>query len=162
MGGVIMFFFDWADPPLNIGKAILYLSLHKKDAFQSAANVCMGLFVVTFVVTRNVIFSYIVLHIVNLPDQDFSPSADTIVIYGIKGMLLVLVALMTYWLRMLIKVVYHQFVVNGGNVDDLREQPKHLGQSYSAATTDNEHCKAAVRSSNGIASHHQLYNKKQE
>jgi hypothetical protein len=162
MGGVIMFFFDWADPPLNIGKAILYLSIHKKDGFQSAANVCMGLFVVTFVVTRNVIFSYIVFHIVNLPDQDFSPSADPTVIYGIKGMLLVLVALMTFWLRMLVNVVYHQFVVNGGNVDDLREQPKHIGRSYSAAATANDHCKAAAHSSNGIASHHEHFNTKQE
>ena len=60
IGGVIMFFFDWADPPMLIGKAFLYLSLEKDDVYQQIADACMAIFVVLFVSTRIFVFTWIV------------------------------------------------------------------------------------------------------
>jgi hypothetical protein len=40
-----MLFFDWADPPMLIGKALLYLSREENDIYQRIADICMGIFV---------------------------------------------------------------------------------------------------------------------
>ena len=58
IGGVISFFFDLADPPMLIGKALLYLSVQPDDVYQQIADGCMAIFVVLFVVTRN-LFLYL-------------------------------------------------------------------------------------------------------
>ena len=59
-GGVIMFFFDWADPPMLLAKALVYLSRKPTDWYQWCADRLFETFAVTFFVTRNVIFSYVV------------------------------------------------------------------------------------------------------
>ena len=52
----MFFFFDWADPPTLIAKASLYLSKDSTDIFQFVADCFMGVFVVMFIETRNIVF----------------------------------------------------------------------------------------------------------
>jgi hypothetical protein len=114
IGGVVMFFFDWADPPMMIGKALLYLSLDSTDWFQWIADRCMEVFVVIFIVTRNIVFSYITWSCFQTFPNDWP-------MIGLKGMLLVLVGLMTFWFCLILKIIHHQFFQNQGNVNDIRE-----------------------------------------
>jgi hypothetical protein len=119
IGGAIMFFFDWADPPMMIGKSFLYLSLNDPtttttDWYQWIADRCMEVFVVMFIVTRNIVFSYITWICFQTFPNDWP-------MIGLKGMLLVLVGLMTFWFCLILKIIHHQFFQNQGNVDDIRE-----------------------------------------
>jgi ceramide synthetase len=116
IGGVIMFFFDWADPPMMIGKSFLYLSLDPTDFCQWIADRCIEVFVVVFIVTRNIVFSYITWICFQTFPNDSWP------MIGLKGMLLVLVSLMTFWFCLILKIIHHQFFQNQGNVDDIRER----------------------------------------
>lgn len=99
-----------------IGKALLYLSTEANDVCQQAADVCMAVFVVLFVVTRNIVFNWLVLTQVCWA---FANTSWTIVL--LKGLLLTLVGLMTFWLWLIVKVIYNQFFCNQGHVDDTRE-----------------------------------------
>jgi hypothetical protein len=114
IGGVLMLFFDWADPPMLIGKALLYLSREENDIYQRIADICMGIFVALFVVTRNIIFTCIVYVCL----RDF-PNTGPIV--PLKAMLLALVVLMTFWFGLIFKTIQNQFFNNRGHVDDIRE-----------------------------------------
>jgi hypothetical protein len=118
IGGVIMFFFDWADPPMLLGKALLYLTQSQRDTYQQVADICMGIFVVSFVATRNIIFTVIVYFCL----RDF-PSSNT-AIASLKALLVVLVGLMTFWFALIVKTIYYQFFQNQGHVDDLREKTR--------------------------------------
>jgi hypothetical protein len=115
IGGVVMFFFDWADPPMLIGKAFLYLSLQADDVYQQIADIFMGIFVVLFVASRNVVFTGIVYICL----RDF-PNTNPVL--ALKAMLLVLVGLMTFWLWLIVKIICNQFFNNEGHVDDIREE----------------------------------------
>jgi hypothetical protein len=113
-GGVLMLFFDWADPPMLIGKALLYLSLEENDIYQWIADICMGIFVALFVVTRNIIFTCIVYVCL----RDFPNTGP---LAALKAMLLALVLLMTFWFGLILKTIHNQFFKNRGHVDDIRE-----------------------------------------
>jgi hypothetical protein len=115
IGGVVMFFFDWADPPMMIGKAFLYLSLEAEDAYQTIADICMGVFVAVFIVTRNIIFT----RIVYICFRDLPNTSHEVI--ALKAMLLVLVGLMTFWFGLIAKTIYYQLFSNQGHVDDIRE-----------------------------------------
>jgi hypothetical protein len=109
-----MFFFDWCDPPMMIGKALLYLSRESADWFQFAADRCMEIFVVSFVLTRNLVFPWIVY----ICWRDFPNEWP---INALKGMLLIILGLMIFWLCVIVKVIYYQYCANQGNVVDIRE-----------------------------------------
>jgi TLC domain len=116
IGGVIMFFFDWADPFLLIAKALKYLSKHPQDVFQNSANVMFVLFALSFFLTHNVMFNYVV----SVAFRDFWGTYESNVCCIL---LFLLVILQTYWLGLLIQAIYVQ-VKNGGNVEDVREDDK--------------------------------------
>ena len=117
---VIMFFFDWADPPLLLAKACKYLSecnnidecdATTNDMFQTAANRLFEVFAVTFFLSRNVLYNYVTFQfIVHLPRD---------AVWEI-GCLLSLVALQTYWLLLIIQAAMRQ-AANAGRVEDVRE-----------------------------------------
>lgn len=110
-GAVIMFFFDWADPPLLLAKALKYLSVHPTDAFQTAANRLFELFAVTFFASRNVIYNYVAYQVI----VHLEPNA----VWERVG-LLSLVALQTYWLVLIIQAAMRKSA-NDGCVEDVRE-----------------------------------------
>lgn len=113
MGGVIMFFFDWTDPPLLTAKSLLYLSQSPDDKFQKAADVLFALFAATFFFTRNVLYNYVVyIGVRDLPEWA----------YVCRIMLVVLAALQTWWLYLLGRVI-HKKVVTGA-LSDVREDKK--------------------------------------
>ena len=115
IGGVLMFFFDWADPPMLIGKAFLFLSRRESDMYQQIADICMVLFVFVFVFTRNIIFTGIVY----VCFRDFSNTSPAIIL--LKFLMMVLVVLMTFWFVLILRTVHNQFVKRHGHVDDMRE-----------------------------------------
>jgi len=115
-----MFFFDWADPPMLIAKSLVYLSKQPTDVYQICADLLFEDFAVTFFLTRNLLFNYVVYEC--LWRQDFAifdilPKAQVVLL---KSLLVVLVLLMTYWLYLIIKTAIFQ-LFNRGNVDDIRE-----------------------------------------
>jgi hypothetical protein len=103
-----------------LAKAMVYLSLDANDVYQKIADILMGVFVVSFVATRNIAFTFI-LHIAV---RDCPNTSELLVL---KAMLLVLFGLMTFWLALIAKAVHHQFFKNDGHVDDIREN-HHYGQ----------------------------------
>jgi hypothetical protein len=112
MGGVIMFFFDWADPPLLLAKSLKYLSRHPQDLYQTLANRLFEVFAVVFILTRNVLYNYVVY----IGVRDLPPWA------WISRLLLVLLAvLQTYWLGLLVQAILRQ-KQNNGVVEDMREK----------------------------------------
>jgi ceramide synthetase len=112
MGGVIMFFFDWADPPLLLAKSLKYLSRHPQDLYQTLANRLFEVFAVVFILTRNVLYNYVVY----IGVRDLPPWA------WISRLLLVLLAvLQTYWLSLLVQAILRQ-KQNNGVVEDMREK----------------------------------------
>ena len=116
IGGVIMFFFDWADPFLLIAKSLKYLSKHPQDMFQNSANIMFVLFALSFFLTHNVLFNYVVF----VAFRDFW---GTVPANACCILLLLLVVLQTYWLGLLGQAIYLQ-LENGGNVEDIREEDK--------------------------------------
>lgn len=117
-GGVIMFFFDWADLPLLSAKAFKYLSLDPKDCYTYMANRLFELFALTYFLTRNVMFNFVVyIACRDLPARASGRTA--------KILLVMLAAIQTFWLTLLIKAVKKQ-IANGGNVEDIREDKKKL------------------------------------
>jgi hypothetical protein len=52
IGGVIMGFFDWADPLLLLAKGLKYLSEGADDPLQVPANRHFDFFAVAFILTR--------------------------------------------------------------------------------------------------------------
>ena len=60
IGGVVMFFFDWADPFLLVAKALVYLSRKPTDMYQWWADRLFETFAVAFFLTRNLMFNYVV------------------------------------------------------------------------------------------------------
>jgi hypothetical protein len=112
-GGVIMFFFDWADIPLLSAKTCKYLSKDPQDNFQFAANRLFETFAVLFFVTRNCYYNYVVYCCwMDLPDELASRR--------VQYLLLPLVGLQTYWLYLVIMAVKRQRQ-NGGNAEEIRE-----------------------------------------
>jgi hypothetical protein len=119
IGGVIMFF-DWADPPLLIAKALVYLSKETTDIYQFLADRLFELFAVGFFLTRNVLFSYVVYECLRYDDQKLRTRIPYKQIVFLKTLLVVLALLMVFWLVLIIKAAIHQGS-NKGNVDDIRE-----------------------------------------
>jgi hypothetical protein len=119
LGGPIMCFFDYADPPLLVAKTCKYLSegrrLHQQqpptvDLFQVVANRLFELFAVLFFLTRNGLYNYVVYVI----------SRDLGYLPFFTPFLILLAMLQTYWLYLLIQAVIRQ-IQNGGVVEDVRE-----------------------------------------
>lgn len=117
-GGVIMFFFDWADVPLQSAKAFKYMSIDPKDFYNYVANRLFELFAITYFLTRNLMFNFVVY--TALRDLPTTLSGRIA-----KILLVMLAAVQTFWLTLLIKAVKKQ-VANGGNVEDIREDKKKL------------------------------------
>lgn len=107
-----MLFLDWADPPMLVAKTFRYLSTDPNDKCQFWADRFFELFAVGFVVTRNIMFTYVAWRGM----VDFSNDGVNLLI---KGFLIVLVLLMKFWLWLIIRAAMHQ-VMNDGNVDDIR------------------------------------------
>mmetsp|Transcript_40117 Transcript_40117/g.96870 ORF Transcript_40117/g.96870 Transcript_40117/m.96870 type:complete len:369 (+) Transcript_40117:62-1168(+) len=114
-GGIIMFFFDWADIPLLAAKACKYLSddTIKNDPFQLIANRLFEVFAVTFFCTRNVWYNYIVYSAWKDLDGDVHSRFC-------RYMLLLLAGLQTYWLWLIISAVIRQ-KKSGGRLEDSRD-----------------------------------------
>jgi hypothetical protein len=112
-GGIIMFFFDWADIPLLCAKACKYMSKDPKDAFQTTANRLFEIFAVLFFLTRNVWYNYIVYAVWMDLSNDWMNRCC-------KYLLLILAALQTYWLYLVIKAA-RRISRNQGNVEDVRD-----------------------------------------
>eukprot|EP00934_Nitzschia_sp_Nitz4_P005423 Nitzschia sp. Nitz4//scaffold44_size153857//124175//125354//NITZ4_002742-RA/size153857-augustus-gene-0.25-mRNA-1//-1//CDS//3329552220//5413//frame0 len=115
-GGIIMFFFDWADIPLLSAKICKYLSKHPDDTFQFIANRLFETFAVVFFLTRNGYYNYVVFCAWMDLTSDW-------VNRGCQYLLLLLVVLQTYWLWLIIAAVIRQ-QKNGGNAEDVREDKK--------------------------------------
>ena len=116
---VIMFFFDWADPPLLLAKTCKYMSVHPTDAFQTAANRLFEVFAVTFFLSRNVIYNYVTFQFLKYLDARRDVWEHVF--------LLSLAALQTYWLALIVQAVVRQSA-NNGNVEDVREENGHNGK----------------------------------
>ena len=111
MGGVIMVFFDWTDPPLLTAKSLKYLSRHESDIFQRLANALFIVFALIFILTRNVLYNFVVyVGVRDLPDWAVTS----------KVLLVALALLQTYWFYLLLQVVVKQ-IQSGGVVSDVRE-----------------------------------------
>ena len=121
-GGIIMFFFDWADIPLLYAKCCKYLSYDYHDALQWLANRLFELFVIVFVGTRNVYFTYIVYSA--LVDIEYRTRNSVVC----QTMLILLVVLQTYWLGLIVQAIHRQ-AQNGGHVEDIREEEKNIVKS---------------------------------
>jgi TLC domain len=138
-GGIITYFFDWADPFMLLAKACKYLSSREDDMYQFVTNRLFEVFAVVFVVTRNVMFNYIVYcafaaHYNNDDDDD----ASTATVRRVLLSLLVLLAfVMTYWLVLIVQAAIYQ-LRHSGNVDDIREdevvQKSKLGKRKEKST----------------------------
>eukprot|EP00977_Amphora_coffeiformis_P028025 scaffold34685_cov183-Amphora_coffeaeformis.AAC.5 len=111
---VIMFFFDWADPPLLLAKCCKYMSSKPTDWFQFVANRLFEVFAVTFFLSRNVIYNFVTYtFFVTLPKD---------AIYE-RIFLVLLVLLQTYWFALIVNAVVRR-AENDGNVEDVRENGK--------------------------------------
>jgi len=111
-GGVIMFFFDWADLPLQVAKASKYLSLDSKDIWNYVANRLFELFALTYFVTRNVMYNFVVFVACRDLPEDMNGNIA-------KTLLIMLAAIQTFWLTLLIKAVKKQ--IDNGDVEDIRD-----------------------------------------
>jgi hypothetical protein len=113
-GGIIMFFFDWADIPLLAAKLFKYLSKDPNDMYQFTANRLFELFAVAFFATRNCFYNFVVYRVItDLPVN----TTNRIV----EFLLLTLVGLQTYWMYLIVVAVQRQ-KQRGGNVEDVREK----------------------------------------
>jgi len=113
-GGIIMFFFDWADIPLLSAKLFKYLSKDPNDFCQFAANRLFETFAVCFFLTRNCFFNYVVYCVIRDLEVTF------VSIYC-EVLLVALVILQTYWMYLVVKAVQRQ-QQNGGVAEDVREK----------------------------------------
>ena len=124
-GGIIMFFFDWADIPLLAAKIFKYLSLQKGDFCQNAANRLFEVFALLFFLTRNVYYTYVVYCAwMDIPGN----MTNRICQY----MLIALVVLQTYWIGLIIQAAVRQSK-NDGNIEDVRED----GEEEEVVKADN-------------------------
>mmetsp|Transcript_134296 Transcript_134296/g.199858 ORF Transcript_134296/g.199858 Transcript_134296/m.199858 type:complete len:333 (+) Transcript_134296:175-1173(+) len=114
-GGIIMFFFDWADIPLLSAKICKYLSKSPDDLFQFTANRLFEFFAVLYFCTRNCYYNYVVY-------AAWADLSSDWVNRGCQYLLLLLVVLQTYWLILIIRVAIRQ-AENNGNAADIRDEP---------------------------------------
>jgi hypothetical protein len=119
-GGLLTFFFDWADPFLLVAKAFKYLSRNEADVYQFVTNRLFEVFAVIFLLTRNILFTYIVYCAWT---EEMKPLVDGSDIANarlfLNSMLVLLDLVMTYWLGLIVQGAIHQF--RHGNVEDIRE-----------------------------------------
>ncbi|KAL3904823.1 MAG: hypothetical protein SGILL_009919 [Bacillariaceae sp.] len=112
-GGVIMFFFDWADIPLLLAKACKYVSKSNTDLCQLAANRLFEFFAVLFFATRCVLYNYVVY-------AAWMDLTNDWVNRVCQYLLLLLVALQTYWMGLIINAAV-RISNNGGVAEDARD-----------------------------------------
>jgi hypothetical protein len=112
-GGIIMFFFDWADIPLLCAKACKYLSKDPTDICQTLANRLFEIFAVLFFATRCVFYNYVVY-------SAWMDLSNDWVNRSCQYLLLILVALQSYWMSLIINAVV-RMSRNGGIADDSRD-----------------------------------------
>jgi hypothetical protein len=126
-GGIIMFFFDWADIPLLAAKAFKYLSLDPTDSFELAAKRLFEVFAVTFFVTRVMFYNYIVYcAIVDLPGDRINRTC--------QSLLVALVCLQTYWMGLIIRALIR--ALTKGTLVDERDKDLKSVQSVASLKKD--------------------------
>jgi len=112
VGCVILLFVDWPEIFLRSAKLFKYSSLHPNDGFHFVADRLFEIFGVTFIVTRNIAFSYVAFCIiVDIPSLP-------ITLLLMKALILLLVALMTFWMILILQIARSEYAGNG--LDDLR------------------------------------------
>jgi len=121
-GGVIMFFFDWADPFILLAKACKYLSDDSSDIYQFMADRLFEMFAVVFFLTRNGMYSYVVYAALTDELQE-----NTVTRTALNTLLVVLALLMKYWLFLIGQAVIHRSG-NMGKVEDIREDAPQNGK----------------------------------
>jgi hypothetical protein len=100
-GGVIMFFFDWANIPLLGSLLCKNLSKDPHDTLQYTANRLFELFALIFFATRNILYSYVVYAaVLDLPANYKGHISRTL--------LVILVFLQTYWMHLVIQAAIRQ------------------------------------------------------
>jgi hypothetical protein len=87
--------------------------------YQFITDRLFEIFAVVFILTRNVLLSYVVYKAWTA--KKFAEDEHDSVVRGtLLWLLLILVILMTYWLGLIVKAAVFQ-LQNRGNVDDIRE-----------------------------------------
>ena len=116
-----MSFFSWSDPFLLTAKICKCLSEKQTDAYQFVANRAFELFAVSFFLTRNVFYNYIVVSVVLYA----RPWALNIYIERPLGvvlmyLLVVLAGLQTYWAYLIIRALERKRRV--GHIEDMQDE----------------------------------------
>jgi hypothetical protein len=115
VGGAVMFLLDCADPPLHIAKQFKYCSRSKKDWPQFMADRWFEIFAVTFIVSRDVFYPYVVWSCTMEHKEHFVTELSTNVC---NGLLWILLVLQFYWTSLIFLAVYNQMVKGG--IEDIR------------------------------------------
>lgn len=113
-GSLVMLYFDWADPPLLVAKCCRHLSKAKHDFFDILGTRLFEIFVITFLLTRNGIYNYMLYRA--LRPETFPVSIEY---HVIQAFLVALALLQTYWLVMIVQAIMR--MLKTGNVDDVRD-----------------------------------------
>ena len=116
---VIMFFFDWADPPLLLAKSVKYFTALPGGgggtSFQFLANRLFEVFAVTFFLSRNVLYTFVAYTFcTTLPAAAMTE----------RIFLLLLVALQTYWMVLIAQAALRMSSNDGNVQEDARENKK--------------------------------------
>ena len=109
IGSIFMITFDPADVPLHIAKQFKYLG------FQTLADINFVIFMLTFFVTRIVMFPYYVWTAHYETQQFFVTSTE---VWWCIKCADVLLLLNLYWFWLILRVLYK--LISGGSVEDIR------------------------------------------
>jgi len=113
--GVVMFYFDWADPLLLSAKACRYMSLESDGLLNTISDRLFELFAVVFIFTRGVIYNFIVY--VACRDGPQTPLG-----IGGKALLIILAFMQTYWIGLIIKAALIKKTT--GKLEDIQNKEK--------------------------------------
>ena len=105
VGLVVMCLMDYADPPLQWGKQIVYIRDMRGNSsgifsFKFLADVHFAAFAVTFLVTRDVMYAYVCY--ASWADDQLEDNAAAIC----QGMLIILLGLQFFWTSLLLPVIW--------------------------------------------------------
>ncbi|KAJ1551145.1 Ceramide synthase 3 [Nowakowskiella sp. JEL0078] len=118
IGAAVFTIHEIADPFMEFGKCALYVGK------QSLADICLVLFAVAFIITRNIIFpAYIISSIPYYAyhdDGSLIPFGRADVHYGFFALLSILEIMHIYWASLILKVAIKSAVSNGleGDIRD--------------------------------------------
>jgi len=118
VGTIIMVLFDPVDPPLHIAKQLKYCADQKgpnAKFFQRGADLVFAIFTITFILTRIILYPYIVWSAIfesmNYIPYDFPTNTC-------RFLLAVLLIIQIIWLFYLLRAI-HKIIITGG-VEDVR------------------------------------------